>query len=102
VPRDSANAVRNPLGFDHPHLAVPVSAPRVYKGFTLTARTFQVRGSGLWTLDVTIGRCGSLRAFSGEQTFPNERDATVACWRMACRIIDANPPDCRVADLSVE
>jgi hypothetical protein len=103
--RNPASAVRNPLTFDHPHPAVPVSvtaAPRVYKGFTLTARTFQVRGSGLWTLDVTIGRRGSLRAFSSDETFANERDATVACWRMACRIIDANPPDCLVGDLSVK
>ena len=79
-----------------------MSVPRLYKGFTLTPRTFQVRGSGQWTLDVTISRRGSLRAFSGDQTFANESDAMVACWRMACRIIDANPPDCLVADLSVE
>lgn len=81
---------------------VSAPAPRVYKGFTLQARTFQVRGSGLWTLDVTIGRRGSLRAFSSAETFSNEHDATVACWRMACRIIDKSPPDCRVADLSVD
>jgi hypothetical protein len=74
----------------------------MYKGFTLTARTFQVRGTGQWTLDVTIGRRGSLRAFSGHQTFLSERDATDACWQMACRIIDSNPPDCRVSDLSAD
>jgi hypothetical protein len=74
----------------------------LYKGFTLTARTFQVRGSGNWTLDVTIGRRGSLRAFSGTATFQNERDATDACWRMACRIIDASPPDSLVSDLIQE
>src|SRR4029453_14368279 len=101
-PRKSTSAVCNPLGFDHPHLAVPVSTPRSYKGFTLTARTFQVRGSGQWTLEVTIGRRGSLRAFSSDQTFTNERDATVACWQMACRIIDANPPDSLVADLAAD
>ena len=79
---------------------MPVQAPRVYKGFTLMARTFQIRGSGKWTVDVTIGRRGSLRAFSGEETCASERDATLACLRMACRIIDASPPDCRVSDLS--
>ena len=76
--------------------------PRLYKGFTLTSRTFQVRGSGQWTLDVIIGRRGSLRAFSGSQTFQNERDATDACWQMACRIIDSSPPDCRVSDLAAD
>ena len=88
--------------FRYPQLAVTVADPRWYKGFLLTARTFQVRGSGKWTLDVTIGRRGSLRAFSSAETFPSERDATVACWRMACRIIDSNPPDTRVSDLSAD
>lgn len=74
--------------------------PRSYKGFTLTARTFQVRGTGAWTLDVTIGRLGSLRAFSGTETFLSEREATDACWQMARRIIDDSPVDCRVSDLS--
>lgn len=78
-----------------------MSHPRLYKGFTLTARTFQVRGTGQWTLDVTIGRCGSLRAFSGTDTYETERDATDACWQMACRIIDGSPPDCLVRDLTV-
>ena len=81
---------------------MPVQAPRVYKGFTLMARTFQIRGSGMWTVDVTIGRRGSLRAFSGAETCASERDATLACLRMACRIIDASPPDCRVSDLSTK
>ena len=78
-----------------------MSHPRLYKGFILTARTFQVRGSGQWTLDVAIGRSGSLRVFSGSETFETERDATDACWRMACRIIDASPPNCLVRDLTV-
>ncbi len=59
-----------------------------------------MRGSGMWTLDVTIGRLGSLRAFSGTELFETERDATVACWQMARRIIDASPDDCRVSELS--
>jgi hypothetical protein len=77
-----------------------VVSPRAYKGFILTARTFQVRGSGQWTVDVTIGRRGSLRSFSGAETFSTERDATDACWRMARRIIDSNPADSGVADFS--
>jgi hypothetical protein len=74
----------------------------LYKGFILTARTFQVRRSGHWTLDVTIGRQGSVRTFSGAETFQNESEATDACWRMACRIIDSHSRGCRVADLSAD
>jgi hypothetical protein len=74
---------------------------RSYKGFILTARTFQVRRSGHWTLDVTIGRQGSLRTFSGTETFQSENEALDACWHMARRIIDSSAKDCRVADLSV-
>ena len=92
--------LNNPLACVYPTLAVSLSLPRWYKGFTLTPRTFQVRSTGQWTLDVTIGRSGSLRAFSGHETFQSERDAVQACWRMGCRIIDANPPDCRVSDLA--
>ena len=79
-----------------------MSNPRLYKGFILTARTFQVRGSGRWTLDLLIGRRGSLRAFSSRDTFQDEHAATAACWMMACRIIDKSPRDCSVYDLSGE
>lgn len=50
---------------------------------------------------MTIGRSGSLRAFSGAATFMTERDATNACLQMGCRIIDASPPDCWVSDLTL-
>jgi hypothetical protein len=81
-------------------LVVLVAPPRSYKGFVLTARTFQVRGSGQWTLDVIISRRGSLRAFSSPTTYQSERDATNACMQMGCRIIDASPKDCHVSDLT--
>lgn len=77
-----------------------MSLPRSYKGFILTARTFQVRGSGRWTLDVLISRHRDVRSFSGEDTFQTEQDATAACWQMARRIIDRSPRDCRVSDLA--
>ncbi len=35
-----------------------------YKGFAITARTYQVRGTGRWTLDLLISRREVLRAFS--------------------------------------
>jgi hypothetical protein len=88
------------LAFSHLKSAVPVATPRSYKGFILTARTFQVRGSGQWTLDVIISRRGSLRAFSSPTTFGSERDATNACMQMGCKIIDASPKDCHVSDLT--
>jgi hypothetical protein len=79
-----------------------VTHPRKYKGFLLTARTFQVRGSGRWTLDVLIGRHRTIRSFSSEDTFQTEQDATTACWQMACRIIDRSPRDCQVSDLAAD
>lgn len=73
---------------------------RTYKGFTLTARTFQVRGTGRWTQDVLIGRHGAMRSFAGEATFLTEQDATIACWLMGRRIIDRSPRNSQVVDLA--
>jgi hypothetical protein len=74
--------------------------PASYKGFAVTVRTFQLRGSGRWTLDLLIGRHGGLRAFSGPATYSTEEAAIVGCWRFAQRIIDGQVPDCSVDDLS--
>lgn len=71
-----------------------------YKGFAITARTFQIRGSGRWTLDLLIGRHTSLRAFSGDSTYPTEESAIKGCRDFARRIIDGGVRDCSVADLS--
>ena len=71
-----------------------------YKGFAITARTFQIRGSGRWTLDLLIGRHASLRAFSGESTYPTEESAIKGCRDFARHIIDGQVRDCSVADLS--
>ncbi len=74
--------------------------PVSYKGFAITARTFQIRGSGRWTLDLLIGRHTSLRAFSGRSTYPTEASAIKGCCDYAQRIIDGLVKDCSVADLS--
>lgn len=75
-------------------------SPVSYKGFAITARTFQLRGSGRWTLDLLIGRQGGLRAFSGPVTYSTEEAAIAGCWRFAQRIIDGQVRDCSVEDLS--
>jgi hypothetical protein len=74
--------------------------PVSYKGFAITARTFQIRGSGRWTLDLLIGRHGDLRAFSGPGTYPTEESAITGCWEFGRRIIDGRVRDCSVDDLS--
>lgn len=74
--------------------------PLLYKGFSITTRTFQVRGSGRWTLDILIGRHNALRAFSRPITYPTESDAQAGCCRFAQRIIDGQVRDCSVDDLS--
>ena len=74
--------------------------PVLYKGFTITARTFQVHGSGRWTLDLLIGRNRDLRAFSGPRTYPTEESAITGCCEFGQRIIDGRVRDSSVADLS--
>lgn len=71
-----------------------------YKGFAITARTFQIRGSGRWTVDLLIGRREALRAFTGPRTYPTEKLATTGCWELGRRIIDGEVRDCSVDDLS--
>jgi len=71
-----------------------------YKGFAITARTFQIRGSGRWTLDLLIGRRSGLRTFSGPVTYSTEEAAITGCCELGRRIIDGQVKDCSVADLS--
>jgi hypothetical protein len=71
-----------------------------YKGFSITARTFQLRGSGRWTLDLLIGRRGSLRAFSRPVTYRTEQAAVLGCRKLGQLIIDGQVRDCTVEDLS--
>jgi hypothetical protein len=80
--------------------AVPDSIPFPYKGFAITARTFQIRGSGRWTLDLLIGRREGLRSFSGSVTYSSQQAAIMGCREFARRIIDGRVQDCSVADLS--
>ncbi len=76
-------------------------SPARYKGFTITPRTFQVRGSGRWTLDLLIGQRELLRAFSGASTFDTEAAAEAGCLVFAQRIIDDSRPGCPLAGLTV-
>jgi hypothetical protein len=75
--------------------------PVLYKGFTITARTFQIRGSGRWTLDLLIGRQGRLRAFSSPGTYPTEEAAITGCFEFGRRIIDGRVRNCSVDDFSL-
>lgn len=59
-----------------------------YRGWTITPRTFQIRGSGQWTLDLLIGSRTRRRAFSGPKTFRTEQAAIRGCHAFGCRIID--------------
>ena len=71
-----------------------------YKGFAITARTFQIRGSGRWTLDVLIERHGALRGFSGSDTYLTEGAAIEGCCDLGRRIIDGRVRFSSVQDLS--
>jgi hypothetical protein len=75
-----------------------VCGERVY--FPITARTFQVRGSGRWTLDLLIGQRERLRAFSGASTYGTEAAAKAGCLTFAQHIIDGSRVGCQLAELS--
>jgi hypothetical protein len=70
-----------------------------YKGYTICPRTFQLRGSARWTLDLLIGRNGRLRAFTGPTTYATRVGAETGCGDFGCHIIDGTVKDCSVADL---
>jgi len=74
--------------------------PAHYKGFTITPRTFQVRGSGRWTLDLLIGQRELLRAFSGTSTYGTEAAAEAGCLAFAQHLIDGNRAGCPLAGLT--
>lgn len=89
---------RNSLGLNPPNGTMPYlsgvshSGPAttavVYKGFVITPRTFQIHGSGRWTLDLLIGRNRRLRAFTGGETYSTEEAAIDGCCEFGRRIID--------------
>lgn len=70
-----------------------------YRGFTITPRTFQIRGSWRWTLDLVIANRRRQRAFSGPKTFQTEEAAVRGCYAFGRRIIDGLVPDCSLEDL---
>jgi hypothetical protein len=71
-----------------------------YKGFAIEARTFQIRGSARWTLDLLISRHGALRAFSGPTTYTSEAAAIAGCHEFGRDIIDGRVRDMSVDDLA--
>lgn len=72
-----------------------------YKGFAITPRTFQIRGSGRWTLDLLISRRqGRSRAFTGPDTYSTEQAAIAGCSEFGRRIIDGRVPNRLIDDLA--
>ena len=70
-----------------------------YNGYTISPRTFLVRGSARWTLDLLIGRNGQLRAFTGPATYATKADAETGCVVYGRHVIDAAPQNCIIAAL---
>ncbi len=70
-----------------------------YKGFAITPRTFQIHGSGRWTLDLLIGRNRRLRSFSGPNTYSTEEAAITGCCEFGRQIIDGRVQHYSVDDL---
>lgn len=70
-----------------------------YRGWTITPRTFEIRGSSRWTLDLVIARRTKRRAFSGPKTYRTEQAAIRGCHAFGRRIIDGREPMCSLAGL---
>ncbi len=70
-----------------------------YRGWTITPRTFQIRGSRQWTLDLVIAYRSKQRAFSGKKTFESEEAAIRGCHAYGRRIIDGQVPYCSLENL---
>jgi hypothetical protein len=76
-----------------------IIAVDLYKGFTVRPRTFQVRGSNRWTVEILISRRAKMRAFSCKEMYETEPAAVMACLELGRRIIDQCPQDCGVDEL---
>jgi hypothetical protein len=63
-----------------------------YHGCTITPRTFEIRGSRQWTLDLVIAYRTRRRAFSAPMKFPTEQAAIRGCHAFGRRIIDGLEP----------
>jgi hypothetical protein len=97
-PEKAATAARSRLAFEEHVLGDSISA-KYHKGFTVTPRTFEVRTSGRWTVEILISRRARMRAFASTETCATELAATIACFQLGRRIIDRSPRDCGVDDL---
>ncbi len=71
----------------------------LYRGFSITPRIYQVRGTGQWAIGIVIGRWGTKRAFDTPDTADTEEAANEMCWSLGRRIIDQNPHVLTLADL---
>ena len=71
----------------------------MYKGFSITPRTFQIRGSGRWTSDLLIIHHRRTRAYSSSETYATESAAIAGCCEYGKRIIDGRVASCPVEEL---
>jgi hypothetical protein len=76
-----------------------VSNSLAYGDFTITPRTFQVRNTGQWTLDLVIAHRSKIRTFTGPKTFPTQAAAIRGCHAYGRRIIEGRVPHLSIDDL---
>ena len=63
-----------------------------YKGFRITPRSYQLRESGRWTVDLEIRRQGRQLPFSLTEHCATEEEANARCSALGRRIIDGGLP----------
>ena len=96
-PENAAHELASKVRFNGGPISVDL-----YKGFTVTPRTFQVRGSNRWTVDILIARHARTRAFSSTEMCETEQAAVIACLQLGRRVIDRGPQNCGVDELKRE
>lgn len=74
----------------------------MYKGYSITQRTYQIRGSNRWTVEILVGRHSRLRAFSDPATYATEAEAIAGCCEFGRRIVDGKAAGLSVSDLRTD
>jgi len=73
-----------------------------YRGFEIVSRSYQLAGSGRWTIDFDVRRSGRGRSFSLRETHASAAEADAQCMILGRRIIEGRVDGWSVEDLRVE
>lgn len=70
-----------------------------YKGFDLYPKSYQLRDTEKWAMEVTIMKRNVAKLFSASNTFDTEGQALENATEFGRRIVDGAVPTCPIDDL---